>query len=121
MAQGLPTSPGSARGVLLRPFRPVRPMGWTGGRYTTSKPSEAMSGSAAAAVAKVPCWPAVPVERGKNSYQAPAKARGRQASTRSVGPRVARWRSGARAASSTRAGDSAASTAAGPPARSRSA
>ena len=32
IAQGLPGSPGSAVGALLRPLRWVRPIGWMGGR-----------------------------------------------------------------------------------------
>ncbi len=45
IAQGLPGSPGAAVGELLRPLRWVTPIGWIGGRYTTSKPSSARAGS----------------------------------------------------------------------------
>jgi hypothetical protein len=41
MAQGLPTSPGVAASVLLTPLRLTRPMGWMGGKYSTSKPMRA--------------------------------------------------------------------------------
>ena len=60
-------------------------MGWTGGRYTTSKPISATASSRCAAVRKVPdtgsrrpmgsIW--TPSERGKNSYQDPYRARSR--------------------------------------------
>ena len=45
MAQGLPGSPGPAVRALSGPLRAVRPIGWIGGRYTTSKPMRAISGS----------------------------------------------------------------------------
>ena len=55
IAHGDPTSSGAAVTVLLRPLRCTLPIGWIGGRYTTSKPMLAMRGNAFAAVAKVPC------------------------------------------------------------------
>ena len=65
------------------PFRWVVPIGWTGVRYTTSKPMEEMRGRSSAAVRSVPDtqepsgrWKA-PSERGKISYHAPARASGR--------------------------------------------
>jgi hypothetical protein len=68
--------------VLLRPLRLIFPIGWIGGRYTTSKFIAAMAGSRCAAVLKVPCLIGVasgptsaPSERGKNSYQAENRAR----------------------------------------------
>ena len=38
IAQGLPTSSVLASRVLLRPLRRSRPIGWMGGKYSTSKP-----------------------------------------------------------------------------------
>ena len=38
IAHGLPTSSGAASSVLLRPLRRSRPIGWIGGKYSTSKP-----------------------------------------------------------------------------------
>ena len=52
MAQGLPGSSGSAVTALLRPLRWVAPIGWIGGRYSTSKPIAAMSGRRASHVAQ---------------------------------------------------------------------
>ncbi len=72
MAQGTPTSSRPADRVLFGPLRKVVPMGWIGGRYTTSKPIAAIPSSRFAAVRKVPWGCAgVPSERGKNSYHAP--------------------------------------------------
>ena len=45
MAHGLPTSSGRASSVLFRPLRLVVPIGWIGGRYTTSNPAAAISSS----------------------------------------------------------------------------
>ena len=45
---------GPAFVALFRPFRAVRPMGWMGGRYTTSKPSRSISGSRPSTSRKVP-------------------------------------------------------------------
>src|SRR6266508_3186554 len=71
MAHGLPGSVGPAASVLFGPFRWVRPMGWMGGRYTTSKPMRWISWSRWTQSAKVPCAPGMrPWERGKSSYQA---------------------------------------------------
>ena len=42
IAQGLPGSSGPAVRVLFGPFRKLRPIGWIGGRYRTSKPMPAM-------------------------------------------------------------------------------
>src|SRR6266542_1140380 len=76
MAHGLPGSVGPAASVLFGPFRWVRPMGWMGGRYTTSKPMRWISWSRWTQSAKVPCAPGMrPWERGKSSYQAPQRAR----------------------------------------------
>ena len=55
--------------ALLRPLRFVVPIGWIGGRYTTSKPRSAISGS----TARTPSNP--PNDRGKSSYHAPNAAR----------------------------------------------
>ena len=45
IAHGDPTSPGAAVAELLRPLRCTLPIGWIGGRYTTSNPISAMRGS----------------------------------------------------------------------------
>ena len=78
MAQGEPGSPGRAFSVLLAPFLAVVPIGWTGGRYTTSKPIAATASRRQAAVRSVPDLGCLlsglilaPSERGKNSYQEP--------------------------------------------------
>ncbi len=61
------------------PLRKVVPIGWIGGRYTTSKPIAAMAGSRSAAVRNVPdtggspSRTTAPSERGKNSYQEAAR------------------------------------------------
>ena len=55
IAHGLPGSSGPAVVVLFDPLRLVRPIGWIGGRYKTSKPSSAMSGTSAATSRSVPC------------------------------------------------------------------
>ena len=65
MAHGLPGSSTPAVRVLLGPFRAVWPMGWMGGRYSTSKPMAASSGTRAATPLKPPN------DRGNSSYQAP--------------------------------------------------
>ncbi len=44
MAHGLPGSPSGATSELFFPLRAVCPMGWTGGRYRTSKPSRPPGG-----------------------------------------------------------------------------
>ncbi len=79
IAYGLPGSPGSATSVLLRPLRFVCPIGWTGGKYRTSKPSSASRGTCSA----VPRRP--PQERGNSSYQAPKRPRSRSTSSGSGG------------------------------------
>ena len=75
IAHGLPTSPGSGVSVLFLPFLFVTPIGWIGGRYTTSNPSFASSGSARSTPAKPP------QDRGKSSYQEPNAASSRSTST----------------------------------------
>src|SRR2546429_672646 len=64
MAHTLPGSPGCAVSVLLRPLRWVRPTGWIGGRYTTSKPSEAARSSIASASLNVAWRPGTPRQQG---------------------------------------------------------
>src|SRR6516162_2210184 len=54
MAQGLPISSGCAGTELFFPFRNVLPIGWMGGRYRTSKPMEAITGSHFSQSRKVP-------------------------------------------------------------------
>ncbi len=85
IAHGEPTSCRPAVRVLSGPLRKARPIGCTGGRYTTSKPIAATAGSRSAAVRRVPerggSTPdgstTAPSERGKNSYQEPNSARSR--------------------------------------------
>ncbi len=92
MAQGEPGSPGCGSSVLLRPLRLRRPIGWIGGRYSTSKPIAATAGSRFVAVRKVPLLivPSLsrraPSDRGKNSYQAPTPARSRSTRSSFCGP-----------------------------------
>ena len=98
---------------LLRPLRCTLPIGWIGGRYTTSNPILAMRGSALAAVANVPCTglpflSQPPVDRGNISYQALKRASGRSTHTPCCSPRVIRSRSGYCASSSVTSSDSAA-------------
>ena len=86
-------------GELLRPLRCTLPIGWIGGRYTTSKPMSAMRAERAAAVVKVPCTglPSAsqpPVERGNISYHALKRASGRSTQTPHCSPRVTMSRSG---------------------------
>ncbi len=57
IAHGTPTSSGVAVRVLLRPLRCVVPIGWIGGRYTTSKPISAMASRRFSAVRKVTSGP----------------------------------------------------------------
>jgi hypothetical protein len=76
IAQTEPTSSGTDSTLLLGPLRFTVPTGWIGGRYTTSKPIEAIRSSSLVAVVNVPCTglpdsSSPPVERGKNSYQEP--------------------------------------------------
>ncbi len=83
IAHGEPGSCGPGSSVLLRPLRFVTPIGWMGGRYTTSKPIAATPSRRFAAVRKVPLFQLpsfrrrAPSERGKNSYHAPTPARRR--------------------------------------------
>ena len=82
-------------GLLLRPLRLVRPIGWIGGRYTTSKPIDAMWSSRPIASRSV-CGPSAGAtgERGKNSYHAlnrpsaGSTSIGRPVSQRPIGSRV---------------------------------
>ena len=70
MAHGLPTSSGRASSVLFGPLRRSRPIGWIGGKYSTSKPRRATYGSSASTSAKVPCRAgSFEAERGNSSYQ----------------------------------------------------
>ena len=112
IAHGDPTSPGAAVGELLRPLRCTLPIGWIGGRYTTSNPISAMRGRSAAAVAKVPCTalPSAsqpPVERGNISYHEPKRASGRSTQTPNCSPRVTISRSGYAPSNSSISGASA--------------
>ena len=52
MAHGLPTSSGSAVNVLFVPLRLMRPIGWMGGKYSTSKPMLGQVGQPRLHVAK---------------------------------------------------------------------
>ena len=115
MAHGLPTSSEPAVSVLFLPLRAVRPIGWMGGRYTTSNPSSPTYGSILSASRKVPCrFGSVEVERGKNSYQELKTARSRSAKMRrSRSSRLATERSGCRDAAASRPGSTAAESAAG--------
>ena len=113
IAHGDPTSSGAALTELLRPLRCTLPIGWIGGKYTTSKPILAMRGNAFAAVAKVPCLglPFVshpPVDRGNISYQALKHASRRSTQTPYCSPRVINSRSGYRSSSSVTSGPNAA-------------
>ncbi len=86
------------RGVVRALPAWCRPIGWIGGRYSTSNPSSAMSGTSAATSRSVPCRPGSgDAERGKSSYQAPWRARSRAATiTSSCEAAAPRRRSGAR-------------------------
>ena len=79
MPHGLPTSSGEASVVLLRPLRFTSPIGWIGGRYSTSKPIASTRSSRSIASRSVACSSvgASPLhgERGKNSYHALNRAR----------------------------------------------
>ena len=83
MAQGLPGSLGPATRVLFGPLRCERPIGWIGGRYTTSKPMAATSGRRLWAARLNP-----PSDRGNSSYQALNWARSRSTQSRSGSVRV---------------------------------
>ncbi len=109
IAHGTPTSAGPGVRVLLRPLRNVVPIGWIGGRYTTSKPIAAIAGNRRAAVRKLPCGSsAVPSERGKNSYQAPYSARSRSTSNGNVSEAVTSSRNGCAASTASTSGVNAA-------------
>jgi hypothetical protein len=70
MAQGLPTSSGCAASVLLTPLRLTRPMGWMGGKYSTSKPMRACRAAAPRRRERCRDGPAPnALERGNSSYQ----------------------------------------------------
>ena len=84
---GSRASPGGAFSVLSGPLRSVRPMGWIGVRYTTSKPSSASRGSCAS----TPASP--PKDRGNNSYQEPNRASAGSTSISNAGPTVVACRS----------------------------
>src|SRR5215470_8263351 len=79
IAHGEPGSSGRASSALFLPLRAVVPIGCTGGRYTTSKPIEAIASKRLAAVRSVPDTDLrrpsgstlAPSDRGKNSYQDP--------------------------------------------------
>ena len=86
----------------MRPLRKADPIGWMGGRYTTSKPISAMASSRGTAVRSVPetgsrrpmgsiCTPS---DRGKNSYQEPYRARSRSTTSGIRRDRVTSLRSG---------------------------
>lgn len=114
MAHGTPGSQLPADSVLLGPLRKVDPIGWIGGRYTTSNPIAAMAGSRSAAVRKVPLTGAepgsttAPSERGNISYQEPKRARLRSTSSGSAFAEVTSSRYGRRASAASTAGASAA-------------
>ena len=118
IAHGEPGSPGCGVSVLLRPLRKVKPIGCTGGRYTTSKPIAAIPSSRLAAVRSVPetggLRPAgsnwTPSDRGKNSYHEPYSARSLSTCTASEVDLVSRSRSGQAARTEATAGCSAAAS-----------
>ena len=76
---------------VVGPLRLTSPIGWIGGRYTTSKPIAATRRGARPR-SEVPCRAggqarsgsdrSAPIERGKNSYQEPNSARGRSTQQR---------------------------------------
>src|SRR3954454_22910278 len=68
IAYGEPGSSGPAVRLLLRPLRLLRPIGWMGSRYRTSKPRSAISGISFSVAFRPP------QERGNSSYQAPKRA-----------------------------------------------
>ena len=104
--------PVCASSELFRPLRKLRPIGWIGGRYSTSNPMALTYGRRAAASSNVALrLGSVPAERGNISYHAPNRARSRSTVTpRTRSYRVARLRSGAAAIASARSVDSAAAT-----------
>jgi hypothetical protein len=87
MAQGLPTSSGAAVTALFFPLRFSRPMGWMGGRYSTSKPIAAIASRRSSTSSNVPCLFGVgEQERGKSSYHVEKRARSRSTCTARSGP-----------------------------------
>src|SRR5665647_2425502 len=111
MAHGEPGSLAPAVSVLFGPLRPVNPMGWMGGMYSTVKPILATAGRRFAAVRNVPdfqepsfCCTA-PSERGKNSYQLPTPARRRSTRRGNLGVNVSVLEIGASATISASSGE----------------
>lgn len=108
--------PGGGVRELLGPLRCVVPMGWTGGRYTTSKPIAATAGSRSAAVLNVPLTggspflTTAPSERGNSSYHEPKRARPRSTSSGAGREELTRSRSGWRERAASTSGASAASS-----------
>src|SRR5579864_7172867 len=88
IAHGLPGSSGAATSALLRPLRLVRPIGWIGGKYSTSNPISATSARRASQSANVPCSPPDAAERGNISYHALKRANGGSTQSGSVGAKV---------------------------------
>ena len=86
-AHGEPGSSKPAIGALSRPLRRLSPIGWMGGRQTTSKPMAATASRRFAAVRSVPACTepsdcrTAPSDRGNISYQAPTSARSRSTNT----------------------------------------
>jgi hypothetical protein len=76
---GLPGSPGSACRALLRPLRCCMPMGWIGGKYSTSKPMSRIIGRRACTSLKVP-WRVVG-DRTREQLVPAGKRAGRSTST----------------------------------------
>ena len=82
---GGPDGPGAAGiapaadfGLLFGPLRSVTPIGWMGGRYSTSNPIDATYGNSFSTSANVPCFPgSEAAERGNISYQVEKRARSR--------------------------------------------
>ena len=91
---------GLPRAGCCLPLRLMRPIGWIGGKYSTSKPISARYGNLSATSRNVPCLPgSAAAERGNISYQVLNSARLRSA-TSSNASRTARLRSACRAAAS---------------------
>ena len=89
MAHGVPGSPSTHETALLRPLRDVMPMGWMGGKYSTSNPMPAMYGSHFSQSLKVPWRSGIGEhERGNTSYQALNRAFFRSAVALSTGEKV---------------------------------
>jgi len=112
MAHGQPGSADVQVVALLRPLRCVCPIGWIGGRYSTSNPICAISGRSRSQSRKVPCRPPLPNERGNSSYHALNTAFGRSTMTaNSLSYTLASDRSGYRATSAVSSSLSAIRTA----------